>query len=378
MGALVALDLLPFALLWLLALLPTPRLLGAGGGPDCASARRWFALLVGGATVPMLVAVVVLWVSSGSRTFELDALLAATRGSLSTAGQAYLFGAFLLAFAAESALFPLHLWLPRALPAAPASAAVSLGVKVGAYGLLRFALPFFPAAASHPTLRLVAVTLAVVGMVYCTLVAAAQRELGRLVAYASAAQLGLVTLGTFALTVQGVQGALVATLGHGVSVGALLLLVGMLRRRGTTAVRSLVGAGRVVPVLAALLSLAALGAVGIPGTNGFVGAYLVLEGAYAAYPVAAVVAGLALVVAVAYLLIALRRLHRGPPSAAEGAPRVDLDRRERLVLGAFAVAIVWLGVAPEPILQRTEGAARRIVEQVTRGAEAVPVDTPGG
>ncbi len=371
-GVLVALDLFLFLIFWALALLTTALAIGGRHG-----GRRLLAL---GAVPSLLMAgaIVVLWLSAGSRTFNVDALLAATRGSLSAAGQMYLYGALLLACAVRGALFPFHVWLPRAVHGAPPSAAAALCIEVGTYGVLRLALPFFPAATTHPTLRLALVALAVAGIAFGTVTAIAQTDPRRLVAYASVSQLGLVLLGILALDVSSVQGALMLLVNRVVSLGAATLLAtAILPRRGVVEAGALRGVVRASPLLAASLAVAALGAVGVPGTPGFVGARLLLVGAYRAYPDAAVVAALALLLAVVHLVRALHRVLRGAVPRPEGAAPTDLDRRERVVMAAFAIAIVWLGVAPGPLLRRTEGATRRIVEQVMRGAQSAAADADG-
>ena len=370
-GVFVSLDLLLFYVFWELVLIPMYFMIGVSGGKDRtrASHKYFIAAFIG--SLLMLVAIVAFWVAGGSRTFNYDALLVATRGALSQSVQTYLFLGFFLAFAIKSAFFPFHTWLPDAQHEAPTSGAVALGVKVGTYGILRFALPFFPAAALHPTVRVTIIGLAVAGIIYGALVAMVQPDFKKLVSYASVSHLGFVVLGIFALTVPSIQGAMMVMIGHGVSLGALFLLVGMLQdRTGTGMIQRFGGIARIAPLFAASLLLAALSTIGLPGTNGFVGEFLVLIGAYRVYPVAAVIATTGVVLAAVYLLWALQRVIFNPHNPAETGPVKDLDRREMIVMAAFAVAILWLGIAPAPVLRRLEGPAARVVEQVTRDASS--------
>ncbi|MGZ8455881.1 MAG: complex I subunit 4 family protein [Gemmatirosa sp.] len=374
-GVFVSLDLLLFYVFWELVLIPMYFMIGVSGGKDRtrASHKYFIAAFIG--SLLMLVAIVALWVAGGSRTFNYDALLIATRGALAQSTQTYLFLGFFLAFAVKSAFFPFHTWLPDAQHEAPTSGAVALGIKVGMYGVLRFALPFFPAAALHPTLRMAIVGLAVAGIIYGALVAMVQPDFKKLVSYASVSHLGFVVLGIFALTVQSIQGAMMVMIGHGVSLGALFLLVGMLQdRTGTGMIQRFGGISRVAPLFAASLMLAALSTIGLPGTNGFVGEFLVLIGAYGVYPVPAVLATTGVILAAIYLLWALQRVIFNPRAPNDVGVVRDLDRREMFVMAVFAIAIVWLGVAPGGVLRRLEGPAARVVEQVTRDAGTVAVD----
>ena len=376
LGVFLSLDLLLFYVFWELVLIPMYFMIGVSGGRERtkASHKYFIAAFIG--SLLMLVAIVALWVSGGSRTFNYDELLVATRGAISTTGQTYLFLGFFLAFAIKSAFFPFHTWLPDAQHEAPTSGAVALGVKVGTYGILRYALPFFPAAAMHPTLRMTIVGLAVAGIIYGALVAMVQPDFKRLVSYASVSHLGFVILGIFALTVQSIQGAMMVMIGHGVSIGALFLLVGILQdRSGTGMIERFGGVARVAPMFAFALMLSALSTIGLPGTNGFVGEFLVLIGAYRVYPVAAVLATTGVILAAVYLLWALQRVIFNPLTAgSENAMGRDLDRREIAAMTVFAVAILWLGIAPGGVLRRMEGPATRIVEQVTRGADLTPIE----
>lgn len=381
-GVFVSLDLLLFYLCWELVLIPMYFMIGMSGrGERTAASLQYFIVATLGSLL-MLASIVALWNAAGRHTFDIDQTIAAVRGTMPLAQQRWLFLGFFAALAIKSAYFPLHSWLPGAQRSAPTSAAVALGIKVGTYGMLRFALPLFPGAALDPTLRVTIVGLAVAGILYGALVAAVQPDLRRLASYASVSHLGFVVLGIFALTPESMQGAMLVMVSHGLTLGALFVLAGILEdRTGTSALDRFSGLARTVPVFAVALVVVALSALGLPGTNGFVGEFLVLVGAFQSYPGLTLIATVGVILAAVYLLGALQRVlfaARREPSAdvAEvDAPITrmrDLDRRELLVLGAFAVAIVWLGVAPAATLRRMEGPVRRIVAQVQNGASAEP------
>ena len=367
MGVFLALDLLLFYACWEMVLIPMFFMIGMSGAAGRARASLQYFIMATLGSLLMLVAIIALW-AAGGHTFGLDALGRA-QGALTQTAQVWLFLAFFLALATKSAFFPVHSWLPGAQGAAPTSAAVALGIKVGTYGMLRFALPLLPAAVLHPVLRTTVIGLAVVGILYGALVALVQPDLRRVASYASVSHLGFVVLGIFALTAESLQGAMLVMVSHGVSIGALFLLAGMLEdRTGSTSIEGFGGLARGIPLFAAPLVLAALSTMGLPGTNGFVGEFLVLLGAFQTYPGFSVLATVGVILAAVYLLRPLQRLLFETP-APNGAPRPtrDLDARELTVLGVFAVAIVWLGVAPAPLLRRMEGPIQRLVSGVHRG-----------
>jgi NADH-quinone oxidoreductase subunit M len=236
---------------------------------------------------------------------------------------------------------------------------------MGTYGFLRFALPFFPDVALHPVVVSGIVALSLVGILYGGLVAMVQPDFKKLIAYSSVAHLGFVMLGIWALTLQSVQGALLVMINHGLSTGALFFLVGMIyERRHSRLIDAYGGIARAVPVFAAVLTIVSLSSIGLPGTNGFVGEFLVLVGAFAVHPVAAGVATAGVIVAAMYLLRALQRVLFNPLDKPENERLPDLTARELLVLAPLLAGIVWIGVYPKPILERMEPAARRFVEGV--------------
>jgi len=290
----------------------------------------------------------------------------------------WLFAAFFLAFAIKVPLFPLHTWLPDAHVEAPTAGSVILAgilLKMGTYGFLRFALPFFPAVALNQTVQLVIVVLSLIGIMYGGLVAMVQPDFKKLIAYSSVAHLGFVMLGIWALTLQSVQGALLVMINHGISTGALFFLVGMIyERRHSRLIEAYGGIARVVPLFAAILTVVPVSSIALPGTNGFVGEFLVLLGAFRTYPIAAAIATTGVIVAAAYLLTALQRVIFNPLTRHENEKLTDLTLRELAVLVPLLVCILWVGVYPKPFLRRMEPSARALIQQVRPGV--VPGDVP--
>ncbi len=361
-GVFVSLDLLLFYLAWELMLIPTYFLVGVWGAAEQSRASLRYVLFTLVGSLLMLVAIAALWNLGGGTTFHLDDL---RRVTLTPRTQFLMFGAFFLAFGVKSALVPFHTWLPDAQGAAPTLVAVTLGLKVGAYAVLRFAIPLFPAAAAHETIRTVILVLSLIAIVYGALLALAQRDMKRMVSYSSISHLGFIMLGCFALTQQSVQGAVISIVNSGITTSALFLLVGMLEdRRGTTDMAAFGGIARVVPVFAVMLTLVMLSTIGLPGTNGFIGEFLVLIGTYAERPVMAVIATSGVVFAAMYGLRALQRILFDTLDEPANRTLTDLTSRERLVMSGFAVAILYLGFAPQAILQRAARASQDVIEAV--------------
>jgi NADH-quinone oxidoreductase subunit M len=223
--------------------------------------------------------------------------------------------------------------------------------------------------ALNPGVQLVIVGLALIGIIYGGLVAMVQPDFKKLIAYSSVAHLGFVVLGIWALTLQSVQGALLVMINHGISTGALFFLVGMIyERRHSRLIADYGGIARVVPLFAAILTLVSLSSIALPGTNGFVGEFLVLLGAFRTYPVITALATTGVIVAAAYLLTALQRVIYNPLTQHENEKLTDLTGRELAVLVPLIVCILWLGIYPKPFLRRMEPSARQLIEQVRPGA----------
>ncbi|MBI2795972.1 MAG: NADH-quinone oxidoreductase subunit M [Gemmatimonadetes bacterium] len=368
-GVFVSLDLLLFYVFWELMLIPMYFIIGIWGGTERlrASLRYFLVTMIG--SLLMLVAIVVCWQASGGATFGLEALTRTL--SLDLTYQRWLFAAFFLAFAIKSAVFPFHTWLPDAQHEAPTTTAVALSVKVGAYGIVRFAVPLFPAAALDDGIRAIVIGLAVVGIVYGALVALVQPDFKKLVSYSSISHVGFIVLGVFALTATSVQGAVLVMVNTGITSAAMMCILGMLHeRRKTGMIANFGGIARVVPMLSAMLALVAMSGIALPGTNGFVGEFLVLAGAFAGFPVASILAATGVVLGAVYALWAIQRVIFNPLDNPENRRMKDLNRRELAVLSAFAVAILWIGIWPSPMLDRLGGPSRRFVMQVEQGARA--------
>ena len=277
----------------------------------------------------------------------------------------WIFLAFALAFAVKVPLFPLHTWLPDAHTQAPTAGSVILAgvmLKLGTYGFVRFGLYLLPEPSVFFAPALV--TLGVIGILYGAVVATMQKDLKRLVAYSSVAHLGFIILGIFALTTVSIEGGVVQMFNHGISTGALFLLVGMIyERRHTRDISSLKGLQKSAPILAAVFTLVMLSSIGLPGLNGFVGEFLILVGSFLTRRWFTVVAAVGVVLAALYLLWAFQRVFHGEPDE-DNAAMADMNWREGLVMAPLLVLIVFLGVYPKPMLDRIEPAVARLVSHV--------------
>jgi NADH-quinone oxidoreductase subunit M len=373
-GVFVALDLFLFYVMWEVMLIPMYFIIGVWGGENRLYAAIKFFIYTFFGSLLMLVAIIVLYLHTGRVTGIYSFSYAHLLTQIGTLGPAswWLFGAFFLAFAIKVPLFPLHTWLPDAHVEAPTAGSVILAgilLKMGTYGFLRFAVPFFPGVALNPAVQLVIVGLALIGIIYGGLVAMVQPDFKKLIAYSSVAHLGFVVLGIWALTLQSVQGALLVMINHGISTGALFFLAGMIyERRHTRLLAAFGGIARVVPAFAAILTIVSLSSIALPGTNGFVGEFLVLLGAFRTYPIATALASTGVIVAAAYLLTALQRVIYNPLTNSENEQLTDLTPRELIVLLPLLACILWLGVYPKPFLRRMEPSARQLIEQVRPGA----------
>src|SRR5690349_2583049 len=369
-GVFVALDLFLFYVMWEVMLIPMYFIIGVWGGERRLYAAIKFFIYTFFGSLLMLVAILGLVYRVAERTGLYSfsySYLVAHLGGLGPAGF-WLFGAFFLAFAIKVPMFPFHTWLPDAHVEAPTAGSVILAgvlLKMGTYGFLRFALPLFPQVALHPAIQAGVVGLSLIGIIYGGLVAMVQPDFKKLIAYSSVAHLGFVMLGIWALTLQSVQGALLVMINHGISTGALFFIVGMMyERRHSRLIEAFGGLAKVVPLLAAALTLVSLSSIGLPATNGFVGEFLVLIGAFRVYPGAAVVAALGVIVAAMYLLPALQRVIYNPLDKPENEKLGDLTARELAVLVPLLACIVWIGVYPKPILRRMQPAAQQLIQDV--------------
>jgi NADH-quinone oxidoreductase subunit M len=364
-----ALNLFQFYLFWELMLIPMYFIIGIWGGPRRVYAAIKFFLFTMVGSLLMLVAMLVVYrlhfEQTGTFTLDLvappgGALPGLLETSISPGGdvwwrtQPWLFGAFALAFGIKVPVFPFHTWLPDAHVEAPTAGSVILAgvlLKMGTYGFVRFALPLFPDASVQ--FAPVVFGLGLAGILYGALVAMVQKDIKKLVAYSSIAHLGFVMLGTFALNEEGLSGAVLQMVNHGLSTGALFLLVGMLyERRHTREISAFGGVAKPMPVYAAMFGIVTMSSIGLPALNGFVGEFLILLGTFRAAPRVAAAATLGVVLAAVYMLWMYRRVFFGPVEVPENRGLIDLDLREKLVIAAVVVPIVWIGVYPQPLLTR--------------------------
>ena len=370
MGSFISLDLILFFLFFELTLVPSYFLIGGWGYARRGyAAIKFFVYTFAGSAFLLVGIVSIAFIhqsQTGVLTFDLPALmhthLSGTEGVL-------LFCAFTAAFAVKAPIFPFHTWSPDAYSEAPTAGAILLvGImaKLGTYGVIRFDLNLFPQASR--TLAPVLLTLAVIGIVYGAVVACAQRDLKRLLAYSSLAQIGFIALGTFALNSQGLSGGVLQMVNHGLVIATLFILVGWIyERRRTWQIGSLKGLQSPAPVLAGVFTLAMLASIGVPGLNGFVGEFLILVGTFVAHRWWAVAASAGVVVAAIYLLWGYQQVFHGEPTA-EDATTPDLSRNERLIVAPLIILIVLLGVFPKPVLDRITPSVNQLVihvDQVT-------------
>jgi NADH-quinone oxidoreductase subunit M len=373
-GVFVSLDLFLFYLFWDAMLLPMYFLIGIWGYERRIYAAVKFILYTMAGSVLMLIAIIGLayshYAATDSYTFNLIELYKfETPANLAF----WFFLAFALAFAIKVPLFPFHTWLPDAHVEAPTAGSVILAgvlLKMGTYGLVRFAFPLFPEAA-HAFAPYLA-GLAVAGIVYGALVAMVQPDMKKLVAYSSVSHLGFVVLGICAMNLQGVQGAVYQMLNHGVSTGGLFLIVGMLSdRRHTRLISEFGGLKAVTPRLVAAFLIITLSSIALPGLNGFVGEFLILIGAFRWDPRFAAVAATGVVLSAVYMLWMFQRVNYGPVTNRKNTELKDLSAREWWVIAPIVAVAILMGVLPAPFLRPTEVSVQRVVQRVTSRQPAV-------
>ncbi|MFQ5511969.1 MAG: NADH-quinone oxidoreductase subunit M [Candidatus Krumholzibacteriia bacterium] len=373
-GAFVSLDVFLFYVFWELMLIPMYFLIGVWGGENKVYATVKFFIYTMLGSLLMLVAILVLVYTykqqSGVLTFELSRLYAV---QLDPGTQWLLFLAFALSFAIKVPMFPFHTWLPDAHVEAPTAGSVILAgvlLKMGGYGFLRFAMPLFPEAALRAGPYII--VLAIIGIIYGALVAMVQKDVKKLVAYSSVSHLGFVMLGLFALNTEAVQGAIYQMLNHGLSTGALFLLVGVIyERRHTRLINEFGGLTRVMPVYAVIFMIVTLSSIGLPLTNGFVGEFLILLGAFKAKVLYGVLAASGVVLGAIYMLWMLQRMFFGRIKHAANEALEDLSLREVAVFVPLVALILFMGVYPNPFLSRMEPSVNKFINEVrSEGAAA--------
>jgi NADH-quinone oxidoreductase subunit M len=366
LGVFAAVDLVLFYIFWEAMLVPAYFLIGRWGAERRVYATLKFFLYTMAGSTLMLVAIIVLAVlnyqNTGTWTFDLLALHSLPLGQSAQMG---LFLAFLLAFAVKAPVWPLHSWLPDAYVEAPTPVTILLaGVlsKVAIYGLIRICLPLFPDALA--TARPWIWVLAIIGIVYGSLIALVQRDMKRLVAYSSLAHMGMIVVGVMAANAQGVQGALVQSVSHGLTVTALFVLVGLLEsRRGTRMVDAFGGLWKRLPIFGTLLLTVIFAAIGLPGLSGFPGEFTLLVGVFQESAAAAVFATLGIVLGAWYLLDLFRKTFAGPLERAENRVLPDVHRREAAVLLPLVILMFVVGILPGLILRSTDASVSHTLAQ---------------
>ena len=365
-GVFVALDLILFYVFFEAMLVPMYALIGVWGGQNRRYAAIKFFLytLIGG--LLMLVAILYLYFKGGATTFSYEAL----RGlPLTSTEQTWLFLAFFVAFAIKVPLFPFHTWLPDAHTEAPTIGSVDLAailLKIGGYGIIRFSLPYFPQATRN--LAPLIIALAVVGVLYGALVAMVQPDLKKLVAYSSVAHMGFVVLGVFALHPSSTSGSVVQMVNHGLSTGALFILIGfMYERTHSRNIADYSGLAKATPVFGGLFLIVSLSSLALPGLNGFAGEFPILIGTFQTTPWAAVMASFGVILAALYLLWAYQRMFHGPVEG-KAVGMTDLTVREKVVMVPLIVSIVAIGLYPKPLYDRVTPTVEQILAQVEQGS----------
>jgi len=368
-GVFLSLDFFLFFLFWEVMLIPMAFLIGIWGHERRIYAAVKFVLYTMAGSILMLVGI--LWLYNATGTFDLVEIQRALQSGallLSPTTEVLLFLAFFVAFAIKVPLFPLHTWLPDAHVEAPTAGSVILAgilLKMGTYGMMRFCLPLFPYA-SHKAAPKIAV-LAIIGIIYGALVALVQPNLKKLVAYSSVSHLGFVVLGIFSFTAIGMQGAIYQMLAHGISTGALFLLVGMLYdRRHTFEISQYGGLATPMPRLSAFFLFAVLSSLGLPMLNGFIGEYLILLGTYIVHWQWAAWAATGVILSACYLLWSYQRVFYGEVTVAKNKTLPDASERERFILATMCAVILWMGIGSAFLIKRTAEATNTIRKQMER------------
>ena len=371
-GVFLAMDLFLFYVFWEFTLVPMYFLIGMWGGERRMYAAVKFFLYTMAGSILMLLAI--LWLGLEGGSFNVPDLIA--RAAIPAGTQFWLFLAFAAAFAIKVPMWPLHSWLPDAHVEAPTAGSVILAgvlLKMGTYGFLRFNIPLFPQASLQLAPWIAA--LGVIGIVYGAAVSYPQRDVKKLVAYSSVSHLGFVMLGLFALNAEGIQGGLLQMVNHGLSTGALFLIVGMLyERRHTRELDAFGGLWKVMPLYAALTLIVALSSMGLPGLNGFVGEFTILLGSYGSEalgsPWFAGAAVIGIILAAIYILYMFQKMFLGPVTQEANRTLKDLHWREVVTLFPLIVLIFWIGLYPAPFFNLMSASVNRLVETVQVAALA--------
>ncbi len=387
LGAFLSLNLFLFYVFWEVMLIPMYFVIGIWGGPRKLYATVKFFIYTMVGSLLMLVGILVLaylhyqqfpgdpitfdYIGFAGASGIIDTPIA-TEGQPWWQNQVWLFLLFGLSFAIKVPLVPFHTWLPDAHVEAPTAGSVVLAgvlLKLGTYGFIRYSLPLFPIATIQ--LAPAIMWLAIIGIIYGALVAMVQTDVKKLVAYASVSHLGFVILGLFALNLQGLEGAVLQMVNHGVSTGALFLLIGMLyERRHVREISEFGGLARVMPVFTVFFLITTMSSIGLPALNGFVGEFLILIGTFAVSPMKVVLATSGVVLSAVYMLWMVRRVFFGPLVQEANRKLLDLGLREKLVATAMVVPMIWIGIYPATFLRPMDRSVSALLQKMeTRGAD---------
>lgn len=377
-GVFVSLDLFLFYVFWEVMLIPMYLLIGVWGNPlrRVYAALKFFIYTMAG-SVLMLVAILVLYFWGPHMSNAIDKptfdLLKLYTVNIPAYKQTWLFLAFAVAFAIKVPLFPLHTWLPDAHTEAPTVGSVLLAavlLKMGTYGFMRFCLPLFPNAAIQFVPLFSA--LAIIGIIYGAMVSLVQKDLKRLVAFSSVSHLGFVVLGIFAMTTEAAEGSIIQMINHGLSTGALFLIVGIIyERRHTRLIEDFGGLSRVMPAYSAIFMIVMLSSIGLPGLNGFVGEFLILLGTFKVNKLYAVLAATGVILAACYMLWMYQRVIFGEVTNPKNKVLKDLTVREWFVLVPVVIFIIWIGVMPRVFLRTMDASVEHLLSHVKTKAQVV-------
>jgi len=371
LGVFMSLDFFLFYMFWEVMLVPMYFLIGVWGSDRRLYAAIKFFLYTLVGSVIMLLGVLALYFKAGATTFDIPTLLASA-AQFDTKTQVLLFWAFFFAFAIKVPMFPFHTWLPDAHTEAPTAGSVILAgvlLKMGTYGFIRFSLPLLPQdpMARHKIVTIMMV-VSVIGILYGALVCMMQKDMKKLVAYSSVSHLGFCTLGIFALTPHGLSGSVLQQLNHGISTGALFLLIGVLyERRHTRLISEFGGLSTPMPNFAAIYMIASLSSLGLPLLNGFIGEFTILRGTYEVSIKYTAWASFGIILGAAYLLWLYQRVMFGPVTNPANEHLQDLNAREYATLIPLVILMFWIGIYPKPLFRYLERPVQQIVEQVNPG-----------
>ncbi|HET6142437.1 MAG TPA: NADH-quinone oxidoreductase subunit M [Candidatus Acidoferrales bacterium] len=371
LGVFMSLDFFLFYMFWEVMLVPMYFLIGVWGSDRRLYAAIKFFLYTLVGSVIMLLGVLALYFKAGANTFDMPTLLASA-SKFDTHTQVLLFWAFFFAFAIKVPMFPFHTWLPDAHTEAPTAGSVILAgvlLKMGTYGFIRFSLPLLPQdpAARHKIVTIMLV-LSIIGIIYGALVCMMQKDMKKLVAYSSVSHLAFCTLGIFALTPHGLSGSVIQQINHGISTGALFLLIGVLyERRHTRLISEFGGLSTPMPNFAAIYMIASLSSLGLPLLNGFIGEFTILRGTYEVSIRYTAWASFGIVLGAAYLLWLYQRVMFGPVTNPANEHMADLNWREYATLLPLVFLMFWIGIYPKPLFRFLDRPVQDIVTQVNPG-----------